>query len=90
MHDRGMPIYEYRCECGARLESLEKVGEVRSRCAELCARKEPGPGQGEGKVERVLSGTMIRGDGKEAKEPVFDPCKRSNRPGGGCDGHDEW
>jgi hypothetical protein len=32
---------------------------------------------------------MIRGDGREAKEPVFDPCKKSNRPGGGCGG-DEY
>ena len=84
-----MPIYEYRCECGARLESLEKIGSPRSRCAELCANKASAPAHGEGAVERVMSGTMIRGDGKEAKEPVFDPCKRSNRPGGGCDGN-EW
>jgi hypothetical protein len=28
---------------------------------------------------------MIRGDGREAQEQTFDPCKRSNRPGGGCD-----
>jgi len=85
-----MPIYEYRCECGARLESLEKVGEVRTRCSDLCAQA-PGTVQarGEGAVVRVLSGTMIRGDGREAKEPVIDPCKRSNRPGGGCDDH-EW
>ena len=85
----GMPIYEYRCECGARLESLEKVGAPRERCAELCVRAEGAPGCGTGCVERMMSGGMIRGDGKEAKEPVFDPCKRSNRPGGGCDGH-EW
>ena len=32
---------------------------------------------------------MIRGDGREAKEAVIDPCKRSNRPGGGCGG-DEY
>jgi hypothetical protein len=89
-----MPIYEYRCECGARLESLEKVGEVRATCAELCAQNgktgQACPEHGTGRVERVLSGTMIRGDGREAKEQVIDPCKRSNRPGGGCDGHDEW
>jgi hypothetical protein len=82
-----MPIYEYRCECGARLESLEKVGSPRERCAELCV-KAAGEAGG-GRVERVFSTGMIRGDGKEAKEPVFDPCKRSNRPGGGCDGN-EW
>ena len=80
-----MPIYEYRCECGARLESLEKVGEVRTTCAELCVKA-----SGTGAVERLFSmGGMIRGDGREAKEPTFDPCKRSNRPGGGCDDH-EW
>jgi hypothetical protein len=87
-----MPIYEYRCECGARLESLEKVGTPRNRCGELCtqARGTVGPAHGEGAVERLISGTMIRGDGREAREEVIDPCKRSNRPGGGCDGHDEW
>ncbi len=83
-----MPIYEYRCECGARLESLEKIGVPRTRCAELCTRA-TGP-IGDGRVERVLSGTMIRGDGHEAKEAVIDPCKRSNRPGGGCDDGNEW
>ena len=86
-----MPIYEYRCECGARLESFEKVGSPRTTCAELCTRAAgcSAPAQGGGQVERVFSTGMIRGDGKEAKEPVFDPCKRSNRPGGGCDGN-EW
>jgi hypothetical protein len=83
-----MPIYEYRCECGARLESLEKVGAPRAKCAELCTKT--GSKSGEGAVERMMSGTMIRGDGREAKEVVIDPCKRSNRPGGGCEGHDEW
>lgn len=87
-----MPIYEYRCECGAKLESLERIGAPRERCAELCVRVAgcAAPDQGGGKVERVFSGTMIRGDGREAKEAVFDPCKRSNRPGGGCEDHDEW
>ena len=91
-----MPIYEYRCECGARLESLERIGAVRERCGELCAnangnpaRPAGGPAPGEGQVERQFSTGMIRGDGREAKEPVFDPCKRSNRPGGGCGG-DEY
>jgi hypothetical protein len=90
-----MPIYEYRCECGASLESLERVGSVRERCAELCARANANPdgngtpARGEGHIERQFSTGMIRGDGREAKEPVFDPCKRSNRPGGGCGG-DEY
>ena len=34
-HNRPMPIYEYACECGARFESLERVGEVREQCGEL-------------------------------------------------------
>jgi hypothetical protein len=91
VHDEGMPIYEYHCECGARLESLDKVSDKRERCAELCIRGADcaSPSHGSGHVERLLSGIGIRGDGREAKEPVFDPCKRSNRPGGGCDGH-EW
>lgn len=84
-----MPIYEYRCECGARLESLERVGAVRERCGELCVNGKGAPAHGEGHVEKQLSTGMIRGDGREAKEPVFDPCKRSNRPGGGCGG-DEY
>ncbi len=84
-----MPIYEYRCECGAWFESLERIGAVRARCGELCANRATAPARGEGHVERQLSTGMIRGDGREAKEPVFDPCKRSNRPGGGCGG-DEY
>jgi hypothetical protein len=83
----GMPIYEYRCECGACLESLERVGTERKLCGELCTAT--GRERGEGRVERLFSGGMIRGDGREAKEPVIDPCKRSNRPGGGCGG-DEY
>ena len=79
-----MPIYEYRCECGALLESIEKVGAVREKCDELCVHAEK---HGQGRVERVFSTGMIRGDGREAKEPTFDPCKRSNRPGGPCDDH---
>lgn len=84
-----MPIYEYACECGAHFESLERIGEVRQRCGERCANRAASPEKGEGHVERQLSTGMIRGDGREAKEPVFDPCKRSNRPGGGCGG-DEY
>jgi hypothetical protein len=87
-----MPIYEYRCECGARFEALERVGEVRRVCGELCANRAAAsalPARGDGHVERELSTGMIRGDGREAKEPTFDPCKRSNRPGGGCGG-DEY
>lgn len=83
-----MPIYEYHCECGARLEALERVGAVRPRCAELCQNRSGAPARGEGQVERQLSTGMIRGDGREAQEPTFDPCKRSNRPGGGCDGNE--
>jgi predicted nucleic acid-binding Zn ribbon protein len=84
-----MPIYEYACECGAHFEALERVGEVRQRCAERCANRAAAPAHGEGQVARQLSTGMIRGDGREAKEPVFDPCKKSNRPGGGCGG-DEY
>lgn len=87
-----MPIYEYRCECGALLESIERVGTQRALCDELCVRAAATGTDGGitiapgcGRVERVLSTGMIRGDGREAKEPTFDPCKRSNRPGGGCD-----
>ena len=87
-----MPIYEYQCECGATLETLEKVGAPRDRCGELCAEKACKKAKlspGKGAVERKFSPGMIRGDGKEAREVVIDPCKRSNRPGGGCEDH-EW
>jgi hypothetical protein len=84
-----MPIYEYACECGARFETLERVGAVRERCGELCANKGAAPAHGDGHVERQISVGSIRGDGREAREPVIDPCARSGRPGGGCRG-DEY
>jgi len=82
-----VPIYEYRCECGALLESLEKVGTVRERCGELCTNQQ-GP-RGEGRVERVMSSPRIRGDGREAQEESFSPAKRSNRPGNADDCGDD-
>lgn len=82
-----MPIYEYRCECGATLESLESVGSTRALCGELCKQAAqaahsgaPIP-RGQGRLARLLSAAGIRGDGHEAKEQVFDPVKRANRPG---------
>jgi hypothetical protein len=81
---KAMPIYEYQCECGAVLESLEKVGASRETCGELCTCTAPTPARGQGRVCRIFSTGLIRGDGREAKAPVFDPCKRSGRPGG-CD-----
>jgi hypothetical protein len=86
-----MPIYEYRCECGATFESLESFNTTRASCAELCQQKVPAaaapPGRaipvGQGRIERLISATGIRGTGHEAKAPVFDPVKRANRPG--CD-----
>jgi hypothetical protein len=84
-----MPIYEYACECGAHFETLERIGAVRKQCGELCANRAASPARGEGQVARQMSTGMIRGDGREAKEPTFDPCARSNRPGGGCGG-DEY
>jgi hypothetical protein len=81
-----VPIYEYRCECGARLECIEKMGAVREKCGELCTLKPP---TGEGRVERVISSPSIRGDGREAKESSFDPHKRSNRPGNADDCGDD-
>ena len=87
-----MPIYEYRCECGATLESIESVGSIRVLCSELCKQAAPAGSahargslksipKGQGRVERLLSAAGIRGDGHEAKEPIFDPVKRANRPG---------
>ena len=80
-----MPIYEYRCECGAQFESLERVGATRERCDDNCVNAGASPARGQGCVERVFSTGLIRGDGREAKLAVIDPCKRSGRPGGGCD-----
>ncbi len=80
-----MPIYEYRCECGERVESLERIGTVRQRCDELCVNAAATPAKGQGLVEREFSGGLIRGDGREAQEQSFDPCRRSNRPGGPCE-----
>ena len=65
--------------------NCHSVGTRREKCGELCTHEGSAPARGEGKVERVFSTGMIRGDGREAKEPTFDPVKRANRPGGGCD-----
>ncbi|MCS6913213.1 MAG: hypothetical protein RMK29_04690 [Myxococcales bacterium] len=75
-----MPIYEYRCECGAVLEVLDRLGTKRDVCGELCVRSEE---RGQGRLERWLSAPGIRGDGREAAEPTFDPVRRARRPG--CD-----
>ncbi len=79
-----MPLYQYRCSCGEGFESPESFSAVKKTCAEACVRAASDPQRGIGEVERVLSGTAIRGDGREAKQVVVDPCVRSNRPGGGC------
>jgi hypothetical protein len=71
-----MPIYEYRCECGAVLESLDKMGECRATCGDLCTQAPP---RGDGKLERVMSGTLVRGDGREASPPTVDVHKRAGR-----------
>lgn len=79
-----MPLYQYRCECGASFESLERIGAVRETCEGACVAAADHALREHGHVERVISGSAIRGDGREAKEPTFDPCARSNRPGGPC------
>jgi hypothetical protein len=52
-----------------------------ARAAKAPATTTLAPGQG--RLERLLSVSGIRGDGHEAQEQVFDPVKRANRPG--CD-----
>jgi predicted nucleic acid-binding Zn ribbon protein len=79
-----MPLYQYRCSCGESFESLESFSAVRQTCADACVRADGDPQRGTGDVERVLAGAAIRGDGREAKQVVIDPCAKSNRPGGGC------
>ena len=79
-----------RCECGAQA----RVARAHRRGARALRRAVRRPRGGARRAARVTSSGsfstgMIRGDGREAKEPVFDPCKRSNRPGGGCGG-DEY
>jgi hypothetical protein len=90
-----MPIYEYECECGARFESIEPMGSVRTRCGEDCRRPESAqrkasiggqaeralPERGQGTVQRLLSSVGIRGAGHDAQPKVFDPVARANRPG---------
>jgi hypothetical protein len=76
-----MPIYEYRCECGELLEAIEKVGEQRAVCGELCTKHAP---PGDGKVERVMSGGLVRGDGREAQAPTVDVHKRAGRKWDDC------
>ena len=79
-----MPLYEYRCECGSCFEALERVGAVRATCGDCCKQPSTDARHGAGQCERIISGMAIRGDGREAKQVVIDPCARSNRPGGGC------
>ena len=94
-----MPIYEYRCECGAVLESLDRIGAPRELCGELCSPLPNGdvgdvgnvasltgatPARGCGRLQRLFSAPGIRGDGREAREPTFDPVKRAARPGCDC------
>jgi hypothetical protein len=76
-----MPIYEYRCECGATLEAIERVGAERKVCGELCTKHAP---PGEGKVERLLSCGQLRGDGREAKPETVDVHKRAGRKWDDC------
>ncbi|MBL9007377.1 MAG: hypothetical protein JNJ46_24175 [Myxococcales bacterium] len=90
-----MPIYEYECECGARFESLESMGSMRTLCGEDCRRSDAAnaadgarvqaeralPARGQGTVHRILSSVGIRGAGHDAKPKVFDPVARANRPG---------
>ncbi len=76
-----MPIYEYECECGALLESIERVGQRRTTCGELCRKTPP---TGDGKVVRLLSGGLLRGTGHEAKEPVIDVHERAGRKWDDC------
>lgn len=94
-----MPIYEYRCECGAVLESLDRIGAPRELCGELCSPPpestvatvannaslgSAAPTRGCGRLQRLFSAPGIRGDGREAREPTFDPVKRAARPGCDC------
>ena len=76
-----MPIYEYRCECGAVLETIDKVGETRVTCGELCTKHAP---PGAGKVERLFSTGQVRGDGREAKAETVDVHKRAGRKFDDC------
>ncbi|HMU37983.1 MAG TPA: hypothetical protein PKE31_03140 [Pseudomonadota bacterium] len=74
-----MPIYEYECECGAQLESLETLSTSRTHCGELCKRTDAR--RGLGTVRKLMSAAGIRGDGREAKEPICDVTGGRKRPG---------
>ena len=80
-----MPMYEYSCECGGTFEALEKVSEVRFCCASDCILEEKNSLYAQGQVQRLVSPPCIRGDGREATEQVFDPCKQSGRPYADCE-----
>ena len=71
-----MPIYEYRCECGAQFEAIEKLGTARTVCGEECVAR---PARGDGKVERIPVGAALRGVGHDASEPSVDLRKRAGR-----------
>ncbi len=77
-----MPIYEYQCECGSTFEAIERWGERRGVCGELCTQTPP---RRDGKVARIPSSAGLRGTGHEAKEPTVDVKKRSRRYWDDCD-----
>ncbi len=52
-----MPIYEYRCECGKKLEALVRSGREPSTCDEAMDRYQSCEGQG--KLVRLLSTISI-------------------------------
>ncbi len=80
-----MPIYEYRCECGAVVESLERMGTVRTECAELCVNAAAAPAKGLGRVERTFSSGMIprrraRGERADVRSlQALQPTRRTLR-----------
>ena len=80
-----MPLYEYQCECGALLETLESAGTARFSCGELCKKTQESAIQpGLGSVTRVLSSSSIRGDGKDAKQKEVKSTGQVKRPYSDC------
>lgn len=76
-----MPIYEYECECGAQLETLDAVGTTRTVCGDLCRKRETETGRGHGAVRKLFSVAGIRGDGRQAVEKPCHDFARRTRPG---------
>lgn len=55
-----MPLYTYNCHtCGAKLEVLHRIDELKTRCGLDCQRRDSGA-FGKGEVDRVLEAPRVQ------------------------------